>query len=91
MTDGLYKIKYKLIIMDLKNITAENMHKLTTKDSEDINNILIQIKKQAEKGKLSLYIDNHILKDTTRRELMNRGFKIETGGRYNETNTIIMW
>ena len=77
--------------MELDNINAENMKKLATKNSEDINDFLTRIKIEAEKGETSLYISDYRIKDTTKVELEMRGFKVEIGGRYNETNTVITW
>lgn len=77
--------------MNLDNITAENMKKLATKDSEAINDFLTRIKAEAEKGNISLYIPDYGIKNTTKLELERRGFKVEAGGRYNETNTKISW
>ncbi len=77
--------------MELDNINAENMKKLATKNSEDINDFLTRIKREAEKGETSLYISDYRIKDTTKVELEMRGFKVEMGGRYNETNTVIIW
>ncbi len=72
-------------------VNAYNMKELANKDSEELNNILDMIKKEAVKGKLSLYLDNTSLEDSTRRNLDSRGFRVETGGRYNEINTVISW
>lgn len=77
--------------MNLDDITAENMKKLATKDSEDIKDFLTRIKEQTEKGKTSLYLSDYRIKDTTKKELERRGFKVDIGGRYNEVNTVIMW
>lgn len=77
---------------NLDNITAENMIKLSTKDKdiEELKNILTQIKTQAENGNTNIYIP-HNVKNTTKLELEKRGFKIITGGRYNEIDTVISW
>lgn len=77
--------------MNLDNITAKNMKKLATKDSEDINDFLTRIKAQADNGETRLYLSDYQIKDTTKIELENRGFKVEIGGRYNEVNTVVIW
>jgi len=77
--------------MNLDNITAEAMKKLATKDSEDINDLLTRIKEQAEQGETKLYLSDYRIKDTTKKELERRGFKVDIGGRYNEINTAISW
>lgn len=77
--------------MNFDDITAENMKKLATIDSEDTNELLTRIKTAAEKGKLSLYISDYHIKDTTKAELERRGFRVQIGGRYNEMNCVIMW
>ena len=77
--------------MNLDNITAKNMKKLATKDIEDINYFLTQIKEKAEKGETKLYLSDYKIKDNTKIELENRGFKVEIGGRYNEVNTVVIW
>ena len=78
--------------MNIEDITAESMKKLATKeDSDDINSILTLIKEQAEKGETKLHLSDYDIKGTTKKELELRGFKVEVGGRYNETNTVIMW
>ena len=74
--------------MDLDNITAENMKKLATKDSENIKKFLTQIKAEAEKGKTSLYISDYSIEYTTKKELERRGFKVQLGSCYN---TVVMW
>ena len=77
--------------MNLDNITAANMKKLAIKDSEDINDFLTRIKIEADKGETRLYISDYGIKATTKKELESRGFKVDVGGRYNETNTNISW
>jgi hypothetical protein len=77
--------------MELDKITKESMKKLATKDSENINDFLIRINEEAEKGKTNLYLSDYQIEKTTKQELERRGFKVDVGGRYNETNTSISW
>ena len=75
----------------MENITANEMRKLATKESNEIEDILIGIRARAEKGHTELYLSDYQIKDTTEKELKKRGFFIESGGRYNEINILIRW
>lgn len=58
------------------------------KELEYIKNLIIQ---EIGKGNCSVYLSNKSILNSTGVFLENNGYKIETGGRYNEINTIISW
>lgn len=73
-----------------EHITADNMCKLATKENDELNDILIKIEFAAKSGLRQIYIEGYIV-DTTSIELIGRKFKVESGGRYNEVDTVISW
>lgn len=77
--------------MDLNNITAENMRKLSKGCNGDIKGLLTLIRKKAEKGKTNLHLSDYAIKTSDREELERRGFVVKIGGRFNEIHTYIGW
>ena len=77
--------------MNLSHITADNMQKHRLPNNDSINNILINIEAEAKQGRLTLYLPDYEVSKFEREELEKRGFKVEVGGRYNESNTMISW
>ena len=75
----------------LSDITANNMKKLTLqKDDLYIKEILSNIKAEAEKGKSELIL-SYSIKNTIKKALEERGFRVIVGGRYNEVDVNISW
>ena len=77
--------------INFDSITGEEMRIISTSRSHEFKEILRAILKAAKNGETELYLQDTILKPTTIKELTNRGFKIGTGGRYNESNVKIKW
>lgn len=79
--------------MKLENITKESMKNLSEKFivENNVRHLLNSIKEQAELGKTKLFVGNYNIEKRTKEELEKRGFKVEIGGRSNESNTNISW
>lgn len=67
------------------------MKTLANKNGETITDILSKIKIAASSGKEYLYLTHYCITGNHKQELEIRGFKVDIGGRYNETNTHISW
>ncbi len=77
--------------MNLANITAIGMGRLANQKNKEIFEILADIQTKAKAGKTELYLNDKSIEKTTKEYLEDKGFIVESGGRYNEVNTIIIW
>lgn len=78
----------------LEEITAESMRDLirtNSSESKELNRILNEILVEVRNGKTRLYLSDYCASTTIIQELKSRGFNVEIGGRYNETDTYISW
>tara|TARA_R110000737_G_C14408139_1_gene455479 strand:- start:369 stop:593 length:225 start_codon:yes stop_codon:yes gene_type:complete len=72
-------------------INAENMRSLVQDKESGLDELLEEIKVQATNGESSLYKGHYYLSDSLKEKLEDLGFKVSSGGRYNEINTNIYW
>lgn len=76
---------------NLEDVTADSMRALVSKkESDELNDVLRKIKKEGA-GDKSVYIYGYSPSASVKKELEKRGFKVEVGGRMNETDTYITW
>jgi len=77
--------------MDLKNVTADSMRAMNKQGSVVLDKLLKDIYEAAESGGTYMYWSDFGICNVDKRELERRGFVVEIGGRYNETNTRVSW
>jgi hypothetical protein len=81
--------------MNKKNL-AQKMREFAENNQSDyvdseFNKLLGKIGNLSSKGKTCLYLYGYIISEEVKKLLIYEGFTVDSGGLYNEINTVIKW